>query len=164
MREYVLPFPESYTAHDCWIAFCGMRNDSAYFMSDKLVQYRVHDTNTSMKGNLTFSKRIKRLLKVAYNAPYDLHNMATKMLEILDIENEANKGAIATAKKKKDDHRVQIDILQTGGLIAVMKLCKLRRSDSFYKSNSINYFIGQLLLAIFGREYMRNHPRKIYGE
>ena len=76
LLDTILPFPDSKTCHDRWIAFCAMRNNSAYYLCTPLVKYRIHDTNTSMSGNISLKKRAKRLMNVSYHTPYDLHNMA----------------------------------------------------------------------------------------
>lgn len=60
LLDTLLPFPDSNILHDRWIAFCAMRNDSAYYLNTPLVQYRIHGQNTSLNAPVPFRKRIER--------------------------------------------------------------------------------------------------------
>ena len=157
--DTLFPFPDSKIGHDYWIAFCAMNRGSAYFLSKSLVKYRIHDSNTSMKGNIPLKKRFNRLLNGAHNGPYDLFNMACAMLAKMDPTMQENRQAILTATQLRDDHLLQIEALEAKGIKGSIAMIKLRRTNALCKSNSLNYWLGQLYLTIFGKRYQKKHPR-----
>lgn len=155
LRSSLFPFPQSHTIHDRWIGFCGLNKDAAYYLEDALVQYRLHDSNTTLRGNASLKKRWGKLLDGGYNVPFDLHNLACAMIDIIDNDPKALEAAIFL----RDQNRIQIDILTGGRFLGIFAFIKLYRTSSDYRTNGIKFLFGQLFLHCFGRRYMKKHLR-----
>ena len=55
-----LPIPEGISVHDRWIAMLAQKNKRDKAISDKVIQYRIHDCNAVGLGNkLSFSNSLK---------------------------------------------------------------------------------------------------------
>lgn len=159
LLDSILPFPDSKVCHDRWIAFCAMLNDCAYYLNLPLVKYRIHDTNTSMHGNISLRQRYVRLICAAYHTPYDLYNIACAMLNKLIPTYPKHTSAINLAKQMQNDHLLQIEAINKRPIRCSVALFKLRRTNALYRSNGPKYFSGQLLLTFFGRRYIKNQNR-----
>lgn len=155
LRHSLFPFPQSHIIHDRWIGFCGLNKDAAYYLEDELVQYRLHDSNVTRRGNASLKKRWNKLLRGAYNTPFDLHNLACAMIDTVDHDPKAMENAIFV----RNQNRVQIDILTGRRFSGIFAFIKLYRTSSYYRSNGIKLLFGQLFLHCFGRRYMKKHLR-----
>lgn len=160
--DCICPFPDSTAHHDRWIAFCGVCNDAAYFLNEPLVGYRIHDTNTSMRGNISAQKRFFRALRMAYNAPFDLYNMECRMMEQLLATPNVDKKAVSVCSQQICSHRAQVDALCSSPIRGAWKLMSLRRSDSVYRTEGKKCFFFQLFLVTMYRSYIAKSKRRIY--
>lgn len=156
----ILPFPDSETAHDHWISFCAIRNNSAYYLDLPLIKYRIHDTNTSLRGSRPLKERIRRLVIASYNRPFDFYNMSCAMLRKLNPTDPCHTDAISKAQSRRDYHLVQIDAIRKGGLTGSATLVKHYLTNGLYRSNGPKYFLAQISLTLFGRNYIKKNNRK----
>lgn len=161
LLSLILPFPDSGVMHDRWIGFCGLRNDSVYYLDQKLVLYRLHDTNTSMRGHLSLRKRMKKALYGAYHTPYDMHNIACCMLAILPENDRRYNGTYADAKRILDDSAIMVHALSQNPFSGINTILKLHRRSGYYRSFGTKTLIAHLCLILFGRRYIKKHPRQL---
>lgn len=159
LKEDILPFPSSTTCHDRWIAFCAICNNQAYYLNEELVKYRIHDSNTSMRGNISFSKRWNRAFAAAYNEPINMVNMAIAMKEKLRDSGLENEEFYQAALQLEKLHYRQIQAFKAFPLAGVFDLVKMYHEEKMYRVNGVKYLASQALLILFGRAYMKKHKR-----
>jgi len=57
-----LPFPDGIIVHDWWIAFCFARIDRIRYTHEKLIRYRLHNTNQVGINRVSYKKIFKSFL------------------------------------------------------------------------------------------------------
>ncbi len=62
--DRLLPFPASVYAHDHWIAVWAAINGQIYFLRDKLVKYRRHESNVSPQQHFPLTTILKLRFKL----------------------------------------------------------------------------------------------------
>lgn len=161
IKNRILPFPDSTTSHDRWIAFCMLCISNIYFLKENLVFYRIHDTNTSMRGNLTLTKRYKKIIRIAYHEPYNIYNILNNMCNVMNGQDLTGNCEYHYALDLKKMYYQQIDALESSIVNGAIKLFKLWVHEKSYKSNGIKYFLSQLYLILFKQNYILREKRKI---
>ncbi len=65
--NHALPFPHDIAMHDIWIGLIAEAYGKTYFLPDKLLLYRRHDTNASQAGeNSSFALLKKTLIRLSF--------------------------------------------------------------------------------------------------
>lgn len=157
----ILPFPDSKIMHDRWICFCALNHDAVYYLDEKLIQYRIHDTNTSMSNNASLKKRWAKFLAGPCETPFDMYNIACSMLGSLDVSTPQSHDAISAATKLRNENLEQIQILSKNRFSGSFALIKRYIKNNQYRCNGPKYFLGQLFLVSLGRRYLKKHRRTI---
>ena len=161
LKEIILPFPDTRKiGHDDWIGFCALNDDSAYYLHDELVKYRIHDNNASVRKSLPYKKRITRSVLLSYNLPYDRYNLSTAMLQKMDSQNQHNRIAIQVAESFRCCSLKQIEAIEKPMLPAVAQLIRLYLCDANYRHMGKKHFISQMLLVTFARRILLHSDRK----
>ena len=145
-KQDILPFPDSTMCHDRWIAFCGVCKNTCYFLDEALVKYRIHDTNTSIRGNIGIKKRIHRALNIAYNIPFDLLHMANAMMSKLDDNDLSSTKAYEAAQSLADFYKKQVIALNAFPLVGAYHLISMYLTDPLYKREGLKNCLAQLFL------------------
>lgn len=162
LLSLVLPFPDSNLMHhDRWIGFCGLRNDSVFYLNEKLVLYRLHDTNISMSRNRSMWKRLQKALSDAYHTPFDMHNLACSMLEILPENDSRNDSVASDIKNILNASSLMICALSQNPFQGIATLLKLRRNSEYYQLFGPKTLLAHIYLLLFGRRFMKAHPRRV---
>lgn len=65
-----MPFPRSLTAHDFWLGLMAESNYSACYISEPLIDYRIHDSNTSSIDDHNIFYSISFRLNLLSNITY----------------------------------------------------------------------------------------------
>lgn len=161
LLSLILPFPDSGRMHhDRWIGFCGLKNDSVYYLDEKLVQYRIHGSNISIKNeNDSFSKRLIKMLSDAYHAPYDIHNMSCSMLDILPENDEHYASVYSALQGIYDDTAAMIRAHSQNPFRGTASIVKLRQNSEYYANFGMKSLVLHICLLVVGRRYMKKHPR-----
>lgn len=155
--DSIFPFPETKTGrlslmgHDMWIAFCGMKNDSIFYLSDILVQYRIHGANTSQPQVLSFRTKFQKYLKTSYILPLDRYSLMKSILAQLNPEDPAHAGAIRAAQTILTSYSKQLQAINKNPIYGSYELLRLYRTNTLYQSNGIKFLALQLLFIFFGR-------------
>ena len=159
LLSLALPFPSSGVMHDRWIGFCGLRNDSVYYLDEKLVLYRLHDTNTSMRSNLPLRKRLLKMITDAYHTPYDVHNIACSMVSIMPENDSRYVDFRKGIQEIMDDTATMIGAFAQNPFRGTATILELRKYSGFYANFGMKSLMLYMSLLFFGRRYMKTHPR-----
>tara|TARA_B100000780_G_C21126955_1_gene457742 strand:- start:2470 stop:3270 length:801 start_codon:yes stop_codon:yes gene_type:complete len=66
LLQIILPFPKFVYAHDHWLSICAGLTGNTSFMSENLVDRRIHDNNVTPRDGLNFFFKIKYRLIFIY--------------------------------------------------------------------------------------------------
>jgi glycosyltransferase involved in cell wall biosynthesis len=67
LKNYILPFPKHLPMHDWWIGVIASVFSNVIYLNEKLVFYRIHDHNFTLKNKYSFFKKIlMRILILFY--------------------------------------------------------------------------------------------------
>ena len=55
---YALPIPQEVPVHDQWITLCATVENGYRAIADKVIQYRIHESNAIGEGNKTWSEKL----------------------------------------------------------------------------------------------------------
>lgn len=158
------PFPECYERHDHWILFCAICIDSFYAINERLVMYRLHDTNLigMNKNDKKFVNSVKKKSSqvVFYHKNWDnIQNnnayiinksMLKKMRDLSMTDSQAYK---IIQEQEKENYK-QYVALHSHGVKGAVKLLTLYNSDKTFRNmNSRTVFMYKLLRILFSRNH-----------
>lgn len=151
-----IPFPKSTISHDRWIAFCAMTlHNGFYYLSDKLVYYRIHGSNASMSSETSTRKKFAKICRVIYITPYDMTNISTKMMHILEKTNLADTKAYSETNDILYNYKQQAKSYESSIFKGISIILNLKKSNKWYAIDGSKYFLAQIYIIIFGRRYMK---------
>lgn len=66
LLNVVLPFPNKndISIHDWWIGICAVKTSKVYYCDEKLIMYRIHDSNTLGFHKTSFKYKLQKRLKM----------------------------------------------------------------------------------------------------
>lgn len=65
LLKTALPIPQDVPVHDQWITLCATAENGYRAIADKVIQYRIHESNAIGEGNKTWSEKLKTNLQWA---------------------------------------------------------------------------------------------------
>jgi glycosyltransferase involved in cell wall biosynthesis len=65
LLKTVLPIPQDVPVHDQWITLCATVENGYRAIADKVIQYRIHESNAIGEGNKTWSEKLQTNLQWA---------------------------------------------------------------------------------------------------
>jgi len=65
LLRLALPIPQSVPVHDQWITLCATAENGYRAIADKVIQYRIHESNAIGEGNKTWSEKLQTNLQWA---------------------------------------------------------------------------------------------------
>lgn len=60
VKKYILPIPNNIEMHDQWIGILCEKHGKSFFINDKLIMYRRHDSNVSQMKHYGIMKMLKK--------------------------------------------------------------------------------------------------------
>ena len=78
--EKIIPIPDEYQFHDWWIAVVAAMNGGAYYIDEKIVNYRIHSKSITNSNNRNCFSALKNKLK----------NSRAYYRDILNVHNYLN--------------------------------------------------------------------------
>ena len=79
-RVKIIPIPDEYQFHDWWIAVVAAMNGGAYYIDEKIVNYRIHSKSITNSNNRNCFSALKNKLK----------NSRAYYRDILNVHNYLN--------------------------------------------------------------------------
>lgn len=156
LSEKTLPFPESQGNHDQWLMFCALCEDSAYYLNEQLVSYRLHGNNVTGKskyaGNI-FQQFLSVFRRFTYTKKYtDRVVLGSEMMKHLEACGLDDTPAYGTAKRVYEIGMMEMDAFSDTRIKGACKLIRLYRTDMRYRRSGKNNFILQLFAILFKKE------------
>ena len=65
LLKTALPIPQDVPVHDQWITLCATAENGYCAITDKVIQYRIHESNAIGEGNKTWSEKLQTNLQWA---------------------------------------------------------------------------------------------------
>lgn len=100
LKKYILPFPDNLAFHDYWIAVVNELLGKRITLYDKLVMYRVHETNSSnSEKNISRKKSLVNSIKTVLTRDFTLPYKTT-------IRKETIKELLKRFNLLKEDRKI----------------------------------------------------------
>lgn len=156
LLDTVFPFPQTSGSHDNWIGFCAVCENKCIYLSEKLAQYRLHDSNTCGNSSRKIKlipkiKRIIRRIKSGESSIQERFYLGEAILEHLEKHNLSSDIAYKTALRVYEIGRAQMEAFQFGGIRGAIMLVKLFCKDIRYRRSGGTDFLYQLCAVLLNR-------------
>jgi glycosyltransferase involved in cell wall biosynthesis len=68
LKNFILPFPKNLPMHDWWIGVIASLFSNVIYINEKLVFYRIHEHNFTLKNKYSLLKKIQMRVRICFYA------------------------------------------------------------------------------------------------
>lgn len=138
--DLMVPFPDTFAAHDKWIVFCALCRDSFYLINEKLVMYRVHDSNTCGHSDVAGKSLKQTIAKVnRYRKKWnhiESYEIAVAMAKTLEEQELQDTPAYYIVQMILNSTMKEYEALHGSGIKGAKEFIRFCRSDKMYWNSS----------------------------
>lgn len=157
LLDLMVPFPKTFAAHDKWIVFCALCKDSFYLINEKLVKYRIHDSNTCGHSNVAGKSLKQTIAKVnRYRKNWnhvERYEIAVAMARTLEEQGLQDTPAYYIVQIILSSSKKEYETLHGSGIKGAAKFIRFCRSDKMYwSSNKKSVMAYRAMRVLMNRE------------
>lgn len=160
LLDLMIPFPKTFAAHDKWIVFCALCKDSFYLIHEKLVKYRIHDSNTcghAAAAGRSFKQTISKVNRYRKNWNHsESYEIAVAMARTLDEQGLQDTPAYHIVQMILMSSRKEYEVLHGSGIKGAAEFIRFCHSDKVYRDgNKKSVMAYRTLRVLMSREQER---------
>lgn len=140
LLDLMIPFPKTFAAHDKWIVFCALCKDSFYLINEKLVKYRIHDSNACGHSDIAGKSLKQTVAKVnRYRKNWnhiESYEVAVAMAKTLAEQELRDTPAYYIVQRILSSTMKEYDALHGSGIKGAAEFIKFAHSNKMYWNNN----------------------------